>query len=409
MTQITPLLRRTPAYVGDQPFAGDVIGNRIDIARQLTEHLARLTEGAVIGIDAPWGEGKTWFGRNWQAQLDAAGYSTVYLDAFENDGIDDPFLLIAAEILNLEIVGNKSQRASFVQKAAAVGRRIIPAVAKGAIKGATKAIGLTEVSQEVSEAIQDAGSAVGDAAEKYLETRINELEKTRKSAAAFKSRLEDIAKKSPNPIVFFVDELDRCSPAFAVKLIERIKHFFDVPNLVFVLLLNRRQISAALKGVYGSETDTATYMNKFVHFFLTLPKRWGAEVGHAGDPANFCMEVVRRFGLTSVSGAVNFSDGVSQMAKPLEMSLRDIERAFILFGLAGRIDNSAGLAGYLACLKIKQPELFAGVLNGQSKSHSECATLIERGFPGVHEDLPKMWWLMHKAVLGNSVPIPDQE
>jgi len=38
-------------------------------------------------------EGRTWFGRNWHALLESQQYHTVYLDAFENDFVDDPFLM----------------------------------------------------------------------------------------------------------------------------------------------------------------------------------------------------------------------------------------------------------------------------------------------------------------------------
>lgn len=30
-----------------------------------------------------------------------------------------------------------------------------------------------------------------------------------------------------NRMVIFVDELDRCKPSFAIKLLERIKHYFE--------------------------------------------------------------------------------------------------------------------------------------------------------------------------------------
>ncbi len=45
-----------------------------------------------------WGEGKTWFVRHWQKHLEDENHNVIYLDAFANDYLDDPFLVISSEI-----------------------------------------------------------------------------------------------------------------------------------------------------------------------------------------------------------------------------------------------------------------------------------------------------------------------
>ena len=80
-----------------RPFAGDLL-ERTHLADRLTTYIDRLREGAVIAIDASWGEGKTWFARNWAASLQRTGHPVAYLDAFcQNDELD-PFFIIAAEL-----------------------------------------------------------------------------------------------------------------------------------------------------------------------------------------------------------------------------------------------------------------------------------------------------------------------
>lgn len=81
----------------DQPFAGDLL-QRTRLADRLTGYINRLENGAVIAIDALWGEGKTWFASNWAARLHREGYPVVFIDAFaENDELD-PFFILAAEL-----------------------------------------------------------------------------------------------------------------------------------------------------------------------------------------------------------------------------------------------------------------------------------------------------------------------
>ena len=69
---------------------------------------------------------------------------------------------------------------------------------------------------------------------------------------------------SESNLVIFVDELDRCRPTFAVQLLERIKHLFDIPKIVFVLSLDKKQMEASIKAVYGAEIDAAEYSTPFL-------------------------------------------------------------------------------------------------------------------------------------------------
>ena len=39
------------------------------------------------------------------------------------------------------------------------------------------------------------------------------------------------------PCFFFVDELDRCKPTYAVELLEVIKHLFDIEGIIFCAVI----------------------------------------------------------------------------------------------------------------------------------------------------------------------------
>ncbi len=79
------------------------------------------------------------------------------------------------------------------------------------------------------------------------------------------------------PVVLLIDELDRCRPTFAVAMLERIKHFFSVPGLVFVLALDLEQLKASTRKVYGAEMDATEYLRRFIDLELRLPR---ADVGN---------------------------------------------------------------------------------------------------------------------------------
>lgn len=87
---------------------------------QLTNYVDRLQCGAVLALDARWGEGKTWFVRHWAKYLTDTDHNVIYLDAFANDYLDDPFLVIASEIaVKLDKTADKRLVHKF-KKAAAV-------------------------------------------------------------------------------------------------------------------------------------------------------------------------------------------------------------------------------------------------------------------------------------------------
>ena len=78
-----------------------------------------------------------------------------------------------------------------------------------------------------------------------------------------------ITEKIEKPLVFIVDELDRCKPEFAIRLIERIKHFFDIPKVVFVLAINKSQLEESINSFYGFSSE-ANYLEKFIDITVLL-------------------------------------------------------------------------------------------------------------------------------------------
>lgn len=92
--------------------------------------------------------------------------------------------------------------------------------------------------------------------------------------AEFKSALATFVQSSTdkNKLVVFVDELDRCRPLYAIELLERIKHIFNVDGIVFVLALDKEQLCHSIQAVYGSEFDSSGYLRRFVDFEYLLKK-----------------------------------------------------------------------------------------------------------------------------------------
>lgn len=89
----------------------------------------------MLALDARWGEGKTWFVCHWTKHLNNTEHNVIYLDAFANDYLDDPFLVITAEITNILNKDKRTKRKvkKLIELSASVGTALLPSLPKIAL------------------------------------------------------------------------------------------------------------------------------------------------------------------------------------------------------------------------------------------------------------------------------------
>lgn len=269
------------AIIAEHPFENDRLG-REPFVRATVDLLKAIREPFVIALNAPWGSGKTTTLRLLEPNLNAAGVTTVSFNAWEVDDATDPLVpLVAAlhdRLLAIKGYGAHVDSAK-VARLKSLGSAIVKHGAIAAVKVATAGL------LDLGEAAEGIGKAVGEAAEKAGEglsgDLIDAFKRERLAAQQFRNLLEELiaylhATAKPGvdapPLVLTIDELDRCRPTFAVAMLERIKHFFDVPGLVFVLALDLEQLKASTRKVYGADLDATEYLRRFVDLELRLPR-----------------------------------------------------------------------------------------------------------------------------------------
>lgn len=253
----------------DEPFKNDKLGRK-ESAEILTQFIKSSNgEPLVLCINAPWGQGKTTFLKMWQTYLqnEDNGFETIYFDSWKNDFTDDALVAILGEISSFidtfkddnEEINNKFKKATGV--ATKFLRKGVPALIKGA----------TYNFLDLDSGIENAAAAL---AESVTNDVIDHYVKSKKSLDDFKELLTELASdiSSDKPIVFIIDELDRCRPNFAIEVLEKVKHFFSVKNIVFVLGADKEQLGNSMKMLYGNELDVSEYLRRFIDFDYALPK-----------------------------------------------------------------------------------------------------------------------------------------
>lgn len=256
--------------INENPFEEDVL-HRYQYAQVLTDVLSAYSDGAVISINGNWGSGKTTFIKKWQKMLDNKGFSTIYFNAWESDYLDDPLVPLIANLKKYESI-DENNTSKF--------ESVVKAGAKLAIAGAF-GVGKGLVSMMGSDILKAGADAIANEANDLFKKQIDDFTSQTKSMKDFKKELQDYVVKinSDKALVYFIDELDRCCPTYAVKVLERIKHLFEIPGIVFVLSIDKHQLSKSIKGYFGGEIDSEEYLRRFFDINYNLPQP---------DVADFC-------------------------------------------------------------------------------------------------------------------------
>lgn len=256
-------------------FCNDSIGRNIDVL-QFVSLLNSIDENCSIAVDALWGAGKTFFVKQVKMVLDAYNnFATsvsdsdkakivntcetayqcqefhnhpqlcVYYDAWENDSDDEPVLSLVHSVM-MEV----SSTASFKED-------MQPRNIAKILFGLADAFCGTQTFQ-----LADAMKRTD-----YLESI--------KNGHSIRSRVNDffneLFQEKGNRLVIIVDELDRCNPDYAVRLLERIKHYFSNKNITFVFAINSQQLQHTVKHHYGMGFDASRYLDRFFDSTIDLP------------------------------------------------------------------------------------------------------------------------------------------
>lgn len=237
--------------------------------KQFGERLANLFENSqdniVVALDAPWGEGKSTFIKMWQGYVQNQRenkFKTIYFDAFANDYQKDPFIALTAELYSLLKDAKEEKKKEFKKKAGDA----IKSMSRGALK-----IGIRSLSGGILDGtiVDSVGKEISELAAEQIDSivadRLQNSEEDKTALVHFKQYLQQLAKEhsNDNPIIFIIDELDRCRPDFALELVEQIKHIFSVRGIAFLLVQNRQQLEASVKARYGNDVNASLYLVAF--------------------------------------------------------------------------------------------------------------------------------------------------
>ncbi len=331
----------------------------------------------VLALDSPWGTGKTTIVRMMCERLKSDGYTTINFNSWKSDYVSDPLIPMVAAIEEVVNPKGKSKKAMAFKKF----KEVASVLARTGLVAATKIVTMNAV--EASDVKQILSSEAGRATENL----IDKFRAEKKSLEQFRrvlNQLLDVIQTTSvkKPLIFFIDELDRCRPSFAMELLERVKHLFDVEKIVFVLSIDKKQLEAITACFYGERIDATEYLRRFIDLDFSLP------MVHKQDYIN---QLMAKYELDDYfAGRSNYhkySDEGQRFASVFTflvnaygLSLRLIERSltkvtsvFVQVKLNEPLHPE--LFAYLIVMKVVRPLVFSKLIAGELNPLDEMTEL----------------------------------
>ena len=329
------------------PFENDLLDRELTI-KTLTNLLQNLEGPYTMSIDSSWGNGKTTFLNMWKQHLVNEKFPVVSFNAWDTDFAGDPFVALSSELLNaLECLNGKHnpQLKTLRTRAYQLGKVIL---AKG-IPGAIALAGVAVSAETNDPYITYLFGVVANFLSTTLDKLLDKVRRKKpytpiaypdaKSAiSSFKKELKTVVEtllqdSDQKPLVIVIDELDRCRPSYAVELLEIAKHFFSVNNIVFVLAIDKAQLSHAIKAIYGNEFDAIGYLRRFVDLEFRLPDT---------NRTKFLTQLMSKSGMHQIfdekpgmewGKSTEVQELLLVFLNPLNTSLRQTQQSIYRFGL----------------------------------------------------------------------------
>lgn len=245
--------------------------------------LYAMSEQNIISLNGDWGSGKTFFTKQLVEVIKCINIEDYYIDdnvldlvqqiekeledvdirnqlypiyfnAWEYDSNEDPLLTLIYSIIeqNPNLKDNEKQAESMREKLYKIISSFKLGLSCSNNSGITYGMELQCNPKSRQLITKDVIS-------------LQELKST------FKNLLQEIIVEKTNKLVIFIDELDRCNPSFAIKLLERIKHFFDDDRFIFVFSTNLSELQYTVKKFYGEGINGYLYLDKFFDLQFSLP------------------------------------------------------------------------------------------------------------------------------------------
>lgn len=380
-----------------QSLLNDNLGNQ-EYLSSIIRLISNIEDNQVICLDGDWGVGKTFLVKqliylicHYNEGTNANKFKIVedekemlkdicnknlvfYYNAWQNDDHNDPFSSIIYNVLN-EYPKYKNKVTNKFDKTEGF---------KEFLDILTKVLSNNFLHADLEAKNIEKIKTFND-----LTTEINTYEEKKK---LFEQLINGILENKR--MVLVIDELDRCNPRFATRILEVIKHFYNMNNMTIIIVSNNKELQSTIKQQYGQEFSAYNYLNRFYDYIITIGN--DRSVKYSKSYLNFS---VKPF----LSHNVFYA-----MVEKYRFTLRDCNRYRTLYDTAVEYLENKGKRDFflsekeniciksiilpiIFCFKIKDIDAYIQCLNGSTNKLNEAVYYLNEYF----ENEGQAGWLVN--------------
>lgn len=240
---------------------------------KITQSISEAKASTCFAINGQWGCGKSFVLDMFEEKLNAirseesedSGYFVVRYNCWEYDYYEEPLVAIVAAIIPMieektKMFPDSKEKQEVLGMLKVTGVALL-SMANSFVKAQT-GLDVLGVCSTVCDGKKE-GAAAFENAHKF-----DAYFGFKKVMAKLKELLAEIAER--HTLILIVDELDRCAPEYAVKVLERLHHLTEKqPNTITIIAIDKPQLVASVQNLFGFE-NPEKYLEKFISFEIKL-------------------------------------------------------------------------------------------------------------------------------------------
>lgn len=247
-----------------QPFIDDII--------HLLDTISESQASYTFALNGKWGVGKSFVLDMLRRDLRKDPYDTKYVvfhyNCWQYDFYEEPLIAILTAMIDCL----DAELHLIPPEANSVSRQIFSEL-KPKLSKAIEDFVRTQYGLDLSGLISLLSKATD------LKEKAGEEAKARKSFDpnhSLRKTIDAVRKDlemltGDRTLVVIVDELDRCLPNYAIKVLERLHHlFYGLSSTAVILSIDKEQLVHSIRLLFGSNTNADNYLRKLISFELTL-------------------------------------------------------------------------------------------------------------------------------------------
>ena len=239
----------------------------------LTQQLSFTKKSATFAIDGSWGVGKSFVLDMYEEKLSQERseetnkdrYFVIRYNCWKYDYYEEPLIAIVSAMIETieqktKLFPDNEEKSKILGGLKAVGLSLL-SLTNSAIREKT-GIDLKKAYNVVKDGVNEGAKEYEDKHDYDVYFGFN------KAMNALQQSLAELS--NDYTVVFVVDELDRCLPKYAIKVLERLHHLTEeAKNTITVVAIDKSQLVQSIKNIFGFD-ECDKYLKKFIEFEIEL-------------------------------------------------------------------------------------------------------------------------------------------